>query len=186
MSKYPGAVEQPDGSGRVEGFIDFTDPTSTPALLRGPFPFSFATASLTAGVHIFTPNIGDVIYDVGIEIVTAFNGTTPLGDVGTFSGGNDGLFAIQAGVALDLTAADAAVTDNAGLSSPQTPSWLQAAVGSVGAAAGAAYLPTPLYVTAANPILLVISETGAKGGTATGATAGAGNVYVLTSTPVPL
>jgi hypothetical protein len=184
MSKYPGAVEQPDGSGRVEGFLDFTDPTNTPAFLRGPFPFTFATAGLTAGVAIYTPNVGDVIYDIGVEIATAFDGTTPLADVGTFSGGNNGLFDELAGTTVDLTAADAAVTDNAGLSHATNQSWLQAAIGSVGAAAGSAYLPGALYVTVANPILLVISQTGAKGGAATGATVGVGAVYVLTSQPV--
>lgn len=145
-----------------------------PLTLLGPFPFTFATNGLTAGVPIYTPSIGDVIYDIGISVPVAFDGTTPLADVGTFNGGNDGLFGTIGSAGVDLTAADSAVTSNAGLSSPANANWLS----------GAATNPTwELYVTAANPLLLVVSQTGAKGGAASGATAGSGNVFLLTASP---
>ena len=75
------------------------------------------------------------------------------------------------------------VTDNAGLSAPNAALWLQAAVGSVGAAGTAAYISTPLIVTAANPLLAVLSETGAQNGTAPGGSAGSVTVYVVAGTP---
>ena len=173
-----------DGTSTVRaGELQYPSGLPTPQHLRY-FNFSYATAGLASGVTIYTPNIGDVIYDVGICVTTAFNGTTPLLDVGTFNGGNVGLFGELAGAGVDGTKLYAAVTDNAGLSVPNTASWLQAAVGSVGAAGTAAYHSTPIIVTAANPLLLVVSQNGQKGGTATGATAGVGTVYVLTGQPL--
>jgi hypothetical protein len=184
-SPYAASILREDVSVDREGFVSFTDPGNQPAVLRGPFPFTHSTAGVTAGVPIYTPNVGDVILDIGIQLPVAFNGTTPMCDVGTFNGGSAGLFDGLAGAAVNLADADAAVTDNAGLSSATTTTWLAAAIGSAGAAGGASYLPAALYVTVANPLLLVVSQSGMKGGTATGATAGTGAVYVITSSPVP-
>lgn len=165
------------GQATFEGFI-----TPGPLYVRS-LAFTFATAGLTAGVPVVQLRANDLVYDLGVGIPTAFGGgTTPLADLGTFSS-TAGLFVELAGAAVDLTAADAAVTDNTGLSSATTPSWLSAAIGSVGAAGGAAYLPAPLQVTADCELLLVVSQDGSKGGTASGATSGAGIAYVVTSTP---
>jgi hypothetical protein len=147
------------------------------------FPFTFATAGLATGYALYTPAVGDLIYDIGISVDTLFNGTTPLADVGTFSGGNVGLFG-ELGAAIDLGTADADVTDNAGLAEGGTATWLSAAIIVKNTAAESGVLPWTLKVTAANPLLLVVSQNGQKGGTATGATAGAGVVYVVTATPV--
>jgi hypothetical protein len=165
------------GQATFEGFV-----TPGPLYVRA-LAFDFTTAGVTAGVPVVQLRAGDVIYDLGFAIPTAFNGTTPFADFGTFSGGNAGIFTELAGAAVDLTAADTAVTDNAGLSSATTRTWLSAAIGSVGAAAGAAFLPAPLQVTADSELFLVVSQSGQKGGTATGATAGAAVAYVVTSTP---
>ncbi len=178
---YSTNILDQSGQIRIEGATQFT--ASTPLTLRS-FAFSHSTAALAAGVTVYTPDVGDVIYDIGICLSTAFNGTTPLLDVGTFNGGNVGLFGELAGAGVDGTKLYAAATDNAGLTVPNTASWLQAATGSVGAAAGAAYNSTPIIVTTANPILLVASQNGQKGGTATGATAGVGTVYMLTGQPL--
>ena len=179
---YNTNVLDESGQIRIEGQLQFTGP-SAPQHIRS-FAVSHSTAGLATGVAVWTPQVGDIIYDIGIVLTTAFNGTTPLLDVGTFNGGNVGLFGELAGAGVDGTKLYADVTDNAGLSAPNTAPWLQSAVGSVGAAAGAAYKSTPILVTAANPVLLVASQNGQKGGTATGATVGAGNVYVLLGNPV--
>lgn len=170
-------INDQSGQTRISGYIN-----PGVQFVRS-FAATFATNGLTAGVVVYTPAIGDVIYDIGIAIPTAFDGTTPKADVGTFNGGNNGLFDVLAGATVDLTAADAAVTTNAGLSNATATTWLSAAIGSVGAAGGAAYLPGVLTVTAANPLLLVVSQSGAKGDTATGASAGALTVYIVTSSP---
>lgn len=176
-----------DNITRLQGTLTFLDSTAQPVSSQTTIrslSFTFQTAGLAAGVAVYTPAIGDVIYDVGIAVTTAFDGTTPKLDIGSFSGGNVGLFGELAGAAIDGTKVYAAVTDNAGLTAPNSALWLQAAVGSVGAAGTAAYVSTPLVVTAANPILLVASQNGQKGGTAIDSTQGAGTVYVVAATPL--
>lgn len=179
---YPTNINDETGQTRIEGYTQFTQ--YSPQHLRA-FPFAYNTAGLAAGVTIYTPAVGDVIYDIGIAVTTAFNGTTPLLDVGTFNGGNVGLFGELAAGAVDGTKVYSAVTDNAGLTTPNSAMWLQAAVGSHGAAGTAAYVSTPIIVTTANPLLLVLSQNGQKGGTAPGGSAGAGTVYVFTGQPLP-
>jgi hypothetical protein len=178
-NEYPALELKQDGTVWNTGFVNFNGEPN-PAFLRGPFPFTHSTAGLTSGVPIYTPAIGDVIYDVLISVPVAFNGTTPFADVGTFNGGNDGLFLELAGVAVDLTAADTGIADNTGLSG-NIYSLLGGALWASSSPPGNG--PFTIFVTAANPLLLVVSQTGAKGGTATGATAGSGAVYVLAATP---
>jgi len=153
-----------------------------PLTLLGPFNFAFDTPGLTTGVTLVTLPLGAVIYDVGVSISVAFDGTTPKADVGTFSS-TAGLFDELAGAAVDLSAADDAVTDNDPLTISHGSNWLAAAIGSVGAAGSAAYLPGALYCTDVSTVKLVVSQDGSKGGTAIGGTAGTGAVYVLAATP---
>ncbi len=188
MTTYTAQFTEATGFVRLDGDIVFTgtvQPVSNASgsALIHSLAFAFNTAGLNTGLTIYTPAIGDVIYDVGMFITTAFNGTTPKADIGTFSGGNDGLFKVLAGAVVDITNVDAAVTTNAGLQSSATARWLQAAVGSIGADAGNAYLDSQLRVTAANPLLIVANQTGAKSGTAVGGTTGAGIAYVIAGTP---
>ncbi len=187
---YPAQILNFDGTEiELEGIVNFTSATNAPVpISTGPIllhskAFAFGTAGLNTGLTIYTPAIGDVIYDCGVFITTAFNGTTPKADIGTFSGGNDGFFKTLATAVVDITAVDDAVASNAGIQSSATGRWLQAAVGSIGADAGAAYVDSQLRVTAANPILIVANQTGAKSGTAVGGTTGAGIAYVLAGTP---
>ncbi len=188
MTTYTAEFAERTGFVRLDGNIIFTgtvEPVSNASgsTLIHSKAFAFGTTGLNTGLTIYTPAVGDIIYDVGMFITTAFNGTTPSADIGTFSGGNDGLFKVLAGAVVDITAVDAAVTTNAGLQSSATARWLQAAVGSIGADAGAAYLDAQLRVTTANPILIVGSQSGAKSGTAIGGTTGAGIAYVVAGTP---
>jgi len=178
---YPSNIEDGSGSIRIEGYTQFAG--GTPLQLRS-YAFTYQTAGLASGVSFYTPAVGDIIYDIGVVITTAFNGTTPKLDVGTFNGGNNGLFDELAAAPIDGTKVYADVTNNAGLASANAPLWLFNAVGSHGAAGTAAYNSSMLRVSAANPLLLVASQSGAKGGTAITSTAGAGSVLVLTATPL--
>lgn len=47
------------------------------------FPFAFDTPGLLAGYSFFTPTPDDILLDLWIEITTVWDGTTPLGDVGS-------------------------------------------------------------------------------------------------------
>lgn len=162
---------QPNGSG------------ATPLLLRS-FGITFATAGLASGVTIYTPAVGDVIYDIGVGITTAFDGTTPKLDVGTFNGGTDGLFKNLATAAVDGTKVYADVTHNAGLGTPNSVLWLNDAVASHASAGTAAFNPPIMIVSAANPLLVVASQDGTKGGTAITSTHGVASIFVLSATPI--
>lgn len=186
---YPVTIQAGDSSGQVvyQGALTFQQSTNQPAGTNGNVSkataIAFGTAGLTAGVALYTPAVGDLILDIGIVITTAFNGTTPKIDVGTFNGGNNGLFDELAGAPVDATKVYADVTNNAGIAAANSHLWLSSAITSVGAAGTAAINSWQLRVSAANPLLVVVSQTGAKGGTATGATAGAATIVVVTSTP---
>lgn len=168
-----------------ETFFTISNPGENPARLQGniqpaplamlgPFRFTFASTGLTTGRSLIQLPVGAIIYDIGILVGTAFDGTTPLADVGTFSG-NTGLFDQLGGAAIDLTVADAAVTDNAGVAS--SLNWLsQLAIANNNG-------PFQLDLTALSTLSVVATQSGQKGGTATGATAGAAAVYVLAATP---
>lgn len=58
------------------------------------FPFAFDTADLLTGHAVYTPTVGDLLIDAWIEIDTAWDGTTPFADIGSFvgSGVTQGLF----------------------------------------------------------------------------------------------
>lgn len=163
--------------------VDFAAGTSTVTevagvTVHGPFPFAFNTPGLNNGVNFYTPTVGDLLLDAWIEVTTAFNGTTPNGDIGTYVGTSSGLFAV--GAPIPLTGAD---SEGAGggllvnLGAYMNPSL-------VGASASMNKRVAPARFTAANPLKLVISQTGLKGGAAIGGTAGAVNLYIVTGTPV--
>lgn len=159
-------------------------------VVRGPFTFTHATANLNAGVAVYTPTVGDVLLDAWIEIDTEWNALSVF-DFGTFNGGNSGVFAAvsQGGVTLPglNTGADGAIPDNAGL--------LGANIGgaTLAGAWGLSYYTIDaggiahwqIKFTAANPLLVVVSQNGAKGGTASTATAGSSSLYLVTATPHP-
>src|ERR1700739_4114370 len=142
---YPAEILTADGSKITEnGEIQFLSSTNQPAVAPNTlyikvFTLAYNAASFAAGISLYIPAVGDVIYDVGLGITTAFNGTTPKLDVGGFSG-TTGFFKQLAGNPADATKVYAGITNNTGFSSPNSALWLQAAVGSVGAAGAAAYV----------------------------------------------
>jgi hypothetical protein len=162
------------GGAQVSLVLNDVDPVAGQALVPAvpnhvTFAFTHATSGLATGVTVtgYTPSVGDIITAVWFEVDTAFNGTTPLADVGFFSS-TEGIFKELNSNAVDLTVADSAVADNTGLDK-------------IGAAClGPQVAGFPLRVAStSNPLLLVVSETGAKNGTASGATLGAAVLHMI-------
>lgn len=148
-----------------------SSPAGIPAHFVFPFNFETVTSAEWAadGVPVtgYEPNVGDLILAAWFETDTLWNGTTPTADVGTFDGGNAGLFEEINSATVSLATADSGVTDNAGIDQIATP----VIVGQAG---------MPLRITsAANPLLVVVSETGAKNGTAQGSTAGSSVLHLI-------
>lgn len=159
---------------------------STPGAARvlGPFPFAFDDAGLENGIAIYVPTIGDVLLDAWIEVTTGFDGTTPLADIGSFNGVAFGLWGQNIG-AVDLSvpaedyASDGLLLGSAAGTAPGSLLSLSAVN------FGGTRLPriVPGRFVAADPVLVVASQDGAKGGAAIGGTAGAGKVYLVIATP---
>ena len=181
MQTFPATFSDASGLQRLDGSINFTGSASQAIVNVQSFPITFATAGLAAGVALYTPAVGDVILDVGVVITTAFDGTTPKIDVGTFNGGNVGLFGELTAGAIDATKVYADVTDNAGLAVANAALWLSAAVITVGTAGTAAIHSWQLRCSAANPVLVVASQNGQKGGTAISSTHGVASIVVVSA-----
>ncbi len=176
-----------DPQGSFDTVVERLDATpSGGVVVRGPYSFTFATPDLENGVVIYTPTVGDLLLDAWIEVTTAFDGTAPFADIGTFVGATKGLWGqINNDMAFDLrtqsdgTIAGAGVLILAGAFGSQGEQSL-----SVGGIAIANSEPlVPARFTAANPLKLVVSQTGQQGGTPIGGAAGAANVYLITATP---
>lgn len=182
----PAEMFTQDGQKVVEnGQIQYqpTGTGATPMMIRS-FAITYQTAGLASGVTIYTPAVGDVIYDVAVAVTTAFNGTTPKLDVGTFNGGTDGLFKNLATAAVDGTKVYADVTHNAGLGTPNSALWLSTAIVQGNSASLSTLKSNEIVVSAANPLLVVASQDGTKGGTAITSSAGAATILVLCATPI--
>jgi hypothetical protein len=168
------------------------------------FPFAFNDAGLAAGKTIYVPTIGDILHECWVQIDTAWNGTTPFGDVGTFVGLNSGFFSGIGPAPLDMTQADAVQTGNGTLVGASGPSaaTLAAIVDALQlVGTGGGLNPTglsslasltslapagrlfPCEFSTADPIKVCVSQTGQAGGADPGATQGAGFVYLVTATP---
>lgn len=138
-------------------------------------PITHATPGLNAGVAFdYGPlPVGTLIYDAGFFIPTAFNGTTPIGEIGLYQLGNvNGLLGTFGASTWDLTNADnAAIQD--GISAADSAMTMFAYAANNGNAA------PPLRVNNAGPLYVVASQDGSKGGTALDSTAGAATAWAL-------
>ncbi len=144
------------------------------------FPFAFDTPNILTGAALYTPTIGDILLDAWIEIDTAWDGTTPLGDVGTFAGESSGFYGGTTS-AVDMKSASRPDNIVTGVLSFRNGALAQEA--QTGAA------PTPLSaavigkLTSANPIKVCVSQDGTNTGADPGSTQGAAVLYLVTATP---
>lgn len=171
------------------------------------FPFAYNLAGLNNGVTLYTPTLGDIVLDAWIEVDTAWNGTTPLGDVGfNTSGTFRGWYHAITGLSLPMNQADAAsglllgasalcgeslgplsTIQNETIPTTNDGSGLYVVSGTAvnfiasPISTGERYFPFKVQI--ANPIQVVVSETGLAGGTAPGATQGSATLYLITATP---
>ena len=166
-------------------------PGGSPGVSRvlGPFPFAFDTPDIENGVAFYTPAVGDILLDAWIEVLTTFDGTTPLGDVGTFTAGNGniGWFGYN-NLPYDLARSADAPTNwdseqlsHQGNTAPASSLVLAALNGNADPSSISRKIP--VRVLTADPWKIVVSQNGHKGGTAVGGTAGAGAVYLVVATP---
>lgn len=137
------------------------------------FPFAYNTASLNAGVTAYTATIGQYLLDAWIEVDTAWDGTTPLGDFGITTG----LYAFSASQALDMTSPDTAAVGTGLLLGGIGGSIhnVDLLVGS----GGGSFVRTIGKFTTAAVLKVWVSQDGLKGGTAPGAAQGAAKLHLI-------
>ena len=160
-----------------------TGPTmSFPNTVVRKFPFAHNTPDILTGASLYTPVVGDIIYDIWVEIDTPWNGTTPMGDFGTFVGSSGrGIINALSSSPLDMTVADVNPFNeyfgDGLLGSPNIHSSLAIAT---------IYdtdIRWPLKVVADNPIKVCVSQDGTNTGANPDSTQGSGYLYIVTATP---
>lgn len=165
ISNVPVNTPPPDETyWQVVGGEQAATPASIPAHYAFPFGVGeYTPAEMAAGVAIDTyiPNEGDVIIEAWFEVWSAFNGTTPKLDWGSFSS-TEGIMHELNSAVVDGTVADAAVANN---DTFKTPS---AKLGGVA-----------LRVVKTAPLYAVCSEDGTKGGTSSASTVGEAILHLI-------
>lgn len=196
MPVYPDAVQVDAGEGAVPDATP-DGPVAGVPVVRA-FPFAFDTPGLADGAALYTPTAGDILFDAWVEVVEAWDGTTPTCDFGTFldfdADGTGWLGAVWG--PMDLTIPDQDDNSNGILlgqlvsgSNAITGLWKNLnAIGDTGLQVGRVALnkqrTLPSKFSAASPIKVCVNTNGnALTGTDPGATQGAAVLYLVTATP---
>jgi hypothetical protein len=130
------------------------------------YPFTYDSSDLSTGLDIYVPNIGDFLLDCWVSITTAWDGTTPIGNLYVNTTGNT---PIIYGYPVDMTLTDvangAAIGAGLGLALTQYRQvWA---------------MPGAYTFISTNPIQLVVSQDGTSTGGDPGSTMGVGAVYLV-------
>src|ERR1700741_1647863 len=133
----------------------------TGILIVRAFPFAFDTPDLLTGVALYTPTVGDILLDAWIEVFEAWDGTTPKGDLGTFTGGRFGVWS-NGNAPLDLTQVDDTSVDNGLLNQVVGSGNQNMPLSSLNAVAGGSNLNrmVPAKFITTDPIKVVVSRDG--------------------------
>lgn len=148
--------------------------------------FAYNTPNLATGAPLYTPTVGDWLVNGWIEVTTAWDGTTPLGDFGLLTAAFPGFLATMGA---DIGIANAAVTVMTAVATPGTTGITSYPVGLQPLAALAADLTAleatiiPGRFVTADPICAVVSTDGTVTGGDPGATQGAARLILVTSSP---
>jgi len=134
------------------------------------FPFAYDTPGLNSGVTAYTPAVGEILYNAWIEIVTAFNGTTPKADIAqTANATNNGVFWNASGsVVLSLTPVATLL-----------PKVFSGAISTLLSGSGTSG-GAPAYFTTAAPLKVWASQDGKLNGLAVGGSAGSAKLHLQT------
>ena len=146
------------------------------------FAFAWNTANILTGAALYTPTVADVIVAAWVRVVTAWDGVTPLCDVGTAVGITVGMFADTAAGPVRMDLADNELLDGTGIAGQNNTAAMNSSIGS-------AQLETqpraiPALVTAANPVRVWVTQNGQSGGADPVPSQGTAVLYLVTATPV--
>lgn len=143
---------------------------------------TFADATALAAGVAFTDElpVDTFVFDAGLFIPTAFDGTTPQGDVGLFLPGDDtGWF--HAGAALNVGVDLATNEDYSAIAVGTASCQMTALSVATVASNNPSYLP--VRITTAAPLLVIASQLGNIGGTEIDSTAGELRAWAVIALP---
>ncbi len=168
-----GEVATADGAGGVSWEPGGgSQPGAT--ITRG-FSFTFATAGLDNGVALWTPAVGDVLIEAWFLTTVGFDGTSPIPDIGQFTDGNLGYWGRIGDTYGSLQSADDQVNG------PGNEAFLQVLAQSL---RGITVNYGGLFTfDSTDPVKLVVSQDGQKGGTPIGGAAGEATLFVTIASP---
>jgi hypothetical protein len=135
-------------------------------------PFSFDTPGLLTGAPLYTPTVGEQITGLAIEVLTAWDGATPKGEIGTFVGSTTGLFTAF-GTFIAMDSADYEGLFGDGLRAPFVSNQIPTSI-----ARG-----MRATVIAPNPICVCVSQDATSTGADPGSTQGEAILHLLSTMP---
>lgn len=173
--EVPGSEFTDDGHARkyiANGIVDIVNGSSELSQRYDSVDIAFNTSGLnTVGIPIFTPSIGSILLDVWVEVTQPWNGTTPKIDFGSFEVENWGICQNWIDSPMNLIMTD---WDTHGLYLHESSS-----LSNYPSATNTVTGVVPARFTSAAPFRAVVSQNGAKGGTAVGGTTGEATVRAL-------
>lgn len=146
------------------------------------FPFVWNSAGILTGHTLYVPTVADVILAAWVRIVTAWDGVTPLIDVGTGVGLTTGMFANTAGGPVQADLVDNELIVGTGFASQNSGASRNSSITSAQLEVQPRGIPG--LVTVANPLKVWVSQNGQNNGADPVPSQGAGIVYLVTATPV--
>lgn len=143
----------------------------------GPFAVAYNDAGLLTGKALFTPTIGTQVLRIWASVSTAWNGAAALADVGQFTSGDGGWVAALAPyspASWDMQQPDTALGGETDAATYANGSHVL--LGTYDSAAA-------VRINRADPVEIVVTQTGLPGGDSSGASQGAANIYALVQYP---
>jgi hypothetical protein len=151
------------------------------------FPFAFDTLNILTGAFPvfndgYVQKANDIVLDGWIQVVVAWNGTTPRGDISTQNGVNGFYCNWVTNNGIDMTSADS--TDDGWLRNNGQPgSMLSGFIASSGLPTQPIGRPIPTLMENDNQLCVYVNTTGQQGGGDPGSTQGSAILYLVTATP---
>lgn len=162
-----GLIRRKDPGQAWETEVDVGGTSQAGVAVTRSFAFAFDTPGLNDGVVVYEPAVGDLFMQAAILGITGFDGTDAKADIGTFAGTDIGFFSAS-GVGLSF------------LGTPNTQG------GWTYSFAGLNEGGVIWRADTTDPLLLVVSQDGLKGGAPVGGTVGEAVLILEIVTPEPL
>lgn len=191
----PPLTQLPATISASEGTVAYVGPQTnggSSAVVR-KFPFAFDTPGISSGgVDAYTPTVDDILLDAWIEILTPWDGTTPLCDIGPLlDGTNQGLYRIWSfeGNSVQMSYPDdpqpgtnIVSVFNQTYGAPNLQALNETYANNAGHLPGLRWVPGRFSTS--DPLKVWVTQNALSDGADPGSTQGTAVLYLVTATPV--